>query len=391
MKKVLLISTRPPYPLYNGSAIRTFQAIEFFHKMSYTVDVLYLTTQKDNLQTDLGLKKYCRNVYSFYFRDISSYWNVFRSLFYNMLPLQVNYYYFKKVRKWIKEHVSEYDLFFCNNIRSAEYIRDMNVYKIIDFVDAISMNYEKAVSKRKGLWHYIYKIDHKRCLKYERCLLNSFDKYMIISETDRDYILSSSSVVISVIENYVRISDKLIIHQAGNHNIVFVGTMNYEPNISAVTYFVNEVMPLLLIKYPDVRFHIVGNKPSLEVLDLISEHIFVTGFVTDVWNYLKQSAVVAIPMLSGAGIQNKILEAMSVGACVVTTPIGFEGLKNSEGAPFVARSTEEMVVLISEWFESVEQRTVIGMRAKQYVQDNYSEENIFAKFKSFIGDNNSNL
>lgn len=82
---------------------------------------------------------------------------------------------------------------------------------------------------------------------------------------------------------------------------------------------------------------------------------------------------------------------MSVGACVVTTPIGFEGLKNSEGAPFVARSTEEMVVLISEWFESVEQRTVIGMRAKQYVQDNYSEENIFAKFKSFIGDNNSNL
>ena len=65
MKKVLLISTRPPFPLYNGSAIRTFQAIKFFYESSYIVDVLYLTTQNDNKITNQGLERFCRNIYTF--------------------------------------------------------------------------------------------------------------------------------------------------------------------------------------------------------------------------------------------------------------------------------------------------------------------------------------
>lgn len=390
MKKVLFISTRPPFPLYNGSAIRTFQAIKFFYESSYIVDILYLTTQNDNAITNQGLKQYCRNIYTFKISTFKSYLKVIWGFLSNRKPLQVNYYYFKSIEKIFLQNVSDYDIIFYNNIRTAEYLKHIGSYKIMDFVDAISMNYEKAISRKGGLWHYIYRIDHQRCLKYEREILACFDKCMIISEIDRSYILyNKCPYEISVIENYVRLHEDTINHKDKNYNIVFVGTMNYEPNISAVNYFVDKIYPSLLERYPQLKFYIVGNRPSKEVLKLASKNILVTGFVDDVWEYLKKSAVVVIPMISGAGIQNKILEAMSIGGCVVTTPIGFEGLKHDEGAPLVVHSEEDMIVKISSLLDSVELRTIMGNKAKQYIAENYSENIIFSKFKDFINIHNS--
>jgi len=385
MKKVLLVSSRPPYPLHNGSAIRTFQAIRFFRKLSYSVDVVYLTTQDDNRQTDEGLKDYCRTVRSFKVSPFRSCLNVLRGLFLNRKPLQVNYYYFKSIERKIAQNASDYDVIFYNNIRTAEYLKDAAAFKILDFVDAISMNYEKAASKKKGLWHYLYKIDRRRCLKYERRLLERMQKCMIISEIDRDYILyDQCPYSISVIENDVELHEDTILHKAGNYNIVFVGTMNYEPNISAVKYFADRIFPRILDKYPSAKFYIVGNKPTEEVLSLASDSIVVTGFVERVDTFLHRSAVVAVPMISGAGIQNKILEAMSMGGCVVTTPIGFEGLKKEEGAPFVAHSEQEMIDAIISLFDSADLRSAWGAKAKNYVRNFYSETVIFSKFKDFI-------
>lgn len=385
MKKVLLISSRPPYPLHNGSAIRTFQAIRFFHKLSYAVDVVYLTTQDDNRATDEGLKEYCRSVRAFKVSPWRSRLNVLWGLFRNRKPLQVNYYYFKHIEKRIASHVSDYDMIFYNNIRTAEYLKDAAAVQVLDFVDAISMNYEKAESRKKGLWHYLYKIDRRRCLKYERQLLGRMRKCMIISEVDRDYILHDGCPhSISVIENDVELREDTIRHRAGNYNIVFVGTMNYEPNISAVKYFAESIFPRISKAYPAAKFYIVGNKPTEEVLALASDSVVVTGFVESVEAFLHRSAVVAVPMISGAGIQNKILEAMSLGGCVVTTPIGFEGLKEEEGAPIVARSDREMIDAVFSLFDSADLRMALGRKAKNYVRNFYSESVIFSKFRNFI-------
>ncbi len=385
MKKVLVVSTRPPYPLHNGSAIRTFQAIRFLSRMSYDVDVVYLTTEHDNRATDEGLAPYCRSIRWFKVSRLHSCLGVLWGLLTNRKPLQVNYYYFRSIERTIGRSASDYDLIFYNNIRSAEYLKHAPAMKVLDFVDAISMNYAKAGSQKKGLWHYLYKIDHRRCLRYERGLLARMQKCMIISEIDRDYILYDGCPYgISVIENYVKECNDTIRHEAGNYNIVFVGTMNYEPNISAVGYFVKEIFPAVQQRYPGAKFYIVGNKPTDEVRRLASDAVVVTGFVEEVAAYLMRSAVVAVPMISGAGIQNKILEAMSMGGCVVTTPIGFEGLCREEGAPFVASSAREMIDVISRLFDSADLRSSVGRQAKEYVRNHYSEEVLFSKFRDFI-------
>lgn len=182
-KKVLFISSRPIYPIIGGDQIRTAQQLNFLLQR-YVVDVVY--------QTPFEVKDYIPNVQKirgFKVPKWVCYMQTLRFLF-NRLPLQVNYYYNNKMKKYIDSCLHEYDIVFCNNIRTTEYVREFSdVVKIVDFVDAISMNYEKAKLKAHGLQKIIYTIDYKRCKQYEQMVLDVFDRCAIISEVDKQYIL----------------------------------------------------------------------------------------------------------------------------------------------------------------------------------------------------------
>ena len=157
--RVLVLSSKSPYPIHDGAAIRTFQSIVFLHRMGYEVDVLYLSEQDDKKLVEEGLSKYCRNIYQFTMSATTSRINVLRGVFTNGLPLQVNYFFSRKVKKWITKHQDDYDMVYCNNIRTAEYAKGIRSKKVLDFVDALSMNYSSAKNKTKGLWHWIYTLD----------------------------------------------------------------------------------------------------------------------------------------------------------------------------------------------------------------------------------------
>lgn len=190
MKKILFISSRPIYPIMGGDQIRTAQQLEFLVQR-YKVDVICQT--EEPVKEDM-IRKYVptiNNVTYFVSSKWMNYLHTLRFLF-NHLPMQVNYYYDYRIKKYINRHLSEYDFVFCNNIRTAEYVRTLRkVKKVIDFVDAISMNYEKAAKVAKGLKKIIYKIDYKRCVRYEQSVLSLFDRCAVISEVDRDYILNN--------------------------------------------------------------------------------------------------------------------------------------------------------------------------------------------------------
>ena len=217
----------------------------------------------------------------------------------------------------------KYHLAFCNNIRTAQYVIDIPCYKIIDYVDAISMNYWGAIKNANLFWKYINKIEYKRLACYEKRVLMAFDKHIIISSVDKNFIKSGAaenSKEIFVIGNSVPFDEELIT-QNEESNLVFVGSMCYAPNIVAVKTFVKSIFPLVLNRIPNAKFYIVGSRPVKSICDLASENIIVTGFVDDPKDYLRKATVVVVPMYSGAGVQNKILEAMSIGCCVVTTKI----------------------------------------------------------------------
>lgn len=188
-KKVLFISSRPIYPIIGGDQIRTAQQLNFLLQ-KYNVDVVYQSPVKD----EKLFKDYVpsvKNATCFRVPKWQCYIQTLRFLF-NRLPLQVNYYYNGAMKKYIDSVLQNYDIVFCNNIRTAEYVRlSSGIIKVMDFVDAISMNYEKAKQKAHGLKKIIYEIDYKRCKTYEQSVLDAFHRCAIISDVDKNYILKN--------------------------------------------------------------------------------------------------------------------------------------------------------------------------------------------------------
>jgi len=109
--------------------------------------------------------------------------------------------------------------------------------------------------------------------------------------------------------------------------LVFVGSMSYEPNVDAVARFARSVLPAVLRERPRTKLAIVGRAPAPEVRALASEHIEVVGEVADVRPWLERAALVVVPLRVGGGTRLKIVEALAMGAPVLSTSIGAEGLE----------------------------------------------------------------
>ena len=388
MTKVLIVSSKPPYPLHRGGgAIRTYQMIKSLSQFC-EIDLLYITDDGEIASINKGVGTFCHKIVAFRVNRYRYYWNVLKGMWANRLPLQVNYFYFPEVQHWIDAHWNDYDAVFCNNIRTTEYVRKKkDKKKWVDFVDAISMNYEKAQKQVNGVWRYLYRIDHARCRRYERAVLESFDRCIVISDVDKEYILDGAGQEkdIRVIGNYVDMPASVVSHQEGNYELVFVGKMNYEPNMTAVKYFVHDVLPLIRREIPEVRFCIVGANPPSSIQELAQQPgVVVTGFVDDVADYMKRAAVAVAPMRSGAGIQNKILQVMALGGCVVTTTIGAEGLDVSQGGIVVKDDTKEMANEIVALLRSPNARKMIGEQAVSYIRHHFTEEIVERQVKEFL-------
>lgn len=350
----------------------------------YDIDLIYTYTGQDSRA---GLDKLCKNIYAFRTSVLGMVSRGILGLFISK-PLQCSYFYSSKVNGYVKNNMHKYHLAFCNNIRTAQYVIDIPCYKIIDYVDAISMNYWGAIKNANLFWKYINKIEYKRLACYEKRVLMAFDKHIIISSVDKNFIKSGAaenSKEIFVIGNSVPFDEELIT-QNEESNLVFVGSMCYAPNIVAVKTFVKSIFPLVLNRIPNAKFYIVGSRPVKSICDLASENIIVTGFVDDPKDYLRKATVVVVPMYSGAGVQNKILEAMSIGCCVVTTKIGSEGLECiSDGQELFIRSEyNEMADTIVDLIDDKQQRERVGKAAKKYINNFLTFNIIFDRFKSIL-------
>lgn len=191
---------------------------------------------------------------------------------------------------------------------------------------------------------------------------------------------------IVVINNYVDYPCGNRVNQHETPNVImFLGKMDYEPNVTAVSYFIKTIFPKLRLKYNDLKFLIVGAKPTKEILDFGDiEGIEVTGFVESTEPYFQNATIVIAPMLSGAGVQNKIIQAMSYGCCVATTSIGAEGLKLRNNDLAIFSSDEEWVNGLSELLDNKETRIKMGKEARETIRQTLSKEIIYQQFKKLF-------
>jgi glycosyltransferase involved in cell wall biosynthesis len=218
-----------------------------------------------------------------------------------------------------------------------------------DSVDCISYLFDQAARKSGSLFsRAVTRLELGRTRRYEGWLVGQFERVLITSSVDKKAMQALSSgengqeIVrhvlpepICVLPNGVDLD--YFTPPTGPREpdtLVMSGKMSYHANVAAGLYLVNEIMPLVWKKKPHVRVWIAGKDPSPEIRRLgtrYPRHVFVTGTVSDIRPHLRRATVAVCPIKYGAGIQNKVLEAMATGTPVVTTPQAVSALNVRSG------------------------------------------------------------
>ena len=164
-------------------------------------------------------------------------------------------------------------------------------------------------------------MEYNRLKKYERRVFDEFDVKTIISEQDRANIDHPKKNKILIVPTGVDHEYYKPQEREKLYDIVFTGNMGYAPNVNAVEFLAYEIMPKVWEKIPEAKLYIAGAQPDPRVKKVACDNIIVSGWVDDMRDAYAQSRIFIAPMRIGTGLQNKLLEAMSMKIPCITTAL----------------------------------------------------------------------
>lgn len=192
----------------------------------------------------------------------------------------------------------------------------------------------QADTERQPIKRLIFRLEAAKMARYERDTVRRFEHVIAVSETDCAAMADMTGPGrISVVSTGV---DTTAFRPASRNMspapiVLFLGSMDWEPNIDGVQHFCEHMWPGIRAAVPEARLQIVGRNPAPAVRRLASDGVEVIGTVPSVLEYLHRAAVVVVPIRIGGGTRLKIYEAMAAGKAVVSTTVGAEGLDVRHG------------------------------------------------------------
>jgi glycosyltransferase involved in cell wall biosynthesis len=160
-------------------------------------------------------------------------------------------------------------------------------------------------------------------------------------------------------------------------DILFVGGFGHPPNIDAVLWFVNEVFPLVSRSIPGIVLNVVGSNPPKEILNLKSDSVNVTGYVSDedLVEFYRKCRISVLPLRVGAGVKGKLLEAMYHRVPTVITPVAAEGVYHIDSHSIIASTPAEFAKGISRLYNDEKAWIEYSKKGNDLIHNNYTELN----------------
>ena len=382
-KRILLLSHIPPYPAVGGDHIRICQGVDFLTR-HFEVDIAFITHRRD-VVSQKSFNSAIVNEYSFYVPPVLRALQAVRTIV-NGRAEVVNHYDNSAMRRFVAAHAHEYSFIFCASTVMAQYVMGLNgVKSYLDMTDSLAMNRETAAKMSHGIRQYLLKTEARRLKLYETEALKYFHRTAYISEVDASFICGGAKCIVGNSVSFVPEAD-CCRHTPDSRNILFTGIMDYEPNVAASSFFAREVMPLIRRDIPDVTFTIAGKSPSAKVRELAAlRGVCVTGFVESLTPLYRDCALVVAPMLSGSGVQNKILQALACGCCVVTTSKGAEGIEQLSDSLVICKADPAvMAAWVVQLLHNPEKRRKIGELGRRQVSEGFGLEHTDEQYRKFL-------
>ncbi|HWZ22268.1 MAG TPA: glycosyltransferase family 4 protein, partial [Cytophagaceae bacterium] len=167
-------------------------------------------------------------------------------------------------------------------------------------------------------------------------------------------------------------------------SLCFLGSMEWMPNIQGIDWYLEKIWPVLRGKFPELTLHIAGKNMSEEMKNRKVGGVTFHGMIPDAAAFLNQHSIMIVPLLSGGGMRLKIVEAMALGRCIVSTSIGAEGIEAKDGSEILLADTPEEFIHKTEALVNGELNTsTIGANARKIAQEKYSWEKLVREIEKF--------
>jgi len=323
--KLVVLTSRFPYPLDKGDKVRSFHQIKELSKQ-FEIYLISISEEEISDSQKQALAPYCKSIDVQLLPKNKRYLNLLSGLFGNM-PWQVRYFYDQDI---------------------SPYVSNSTYPKSIDYMDAMGLNMGSIGLSQLKRVPMLNKIELKKCVAYEQEIFPLFDGHHVISHRDRKAIIRRAEQEMTVVSNGVDTDYYSFSEQSeGEFDAGFVGNLGYVHNDRAAHYLIDEIMPLMA---DDFRILIAGARPSEWLNIKQRRNITISAYAEDIRDHYRQIKVLVAPIFSGSGQQNKILEAMALGIPCITTSFVNQSLGAEPGEEILIaddpkRFTGEMLAL----------------------------------------------
>jgi polysaccharide biosynthesis protein PslH len=387
--RVLMIGDHIPYPLSSGASIRNYNLLKNLARENEVWIVAFAHQERD-AENVAHLRGFCAGVETVEMPNSSVFGHPWRALEYLVRgwPVELRHYHSQALIDKIHDLVARLDFdvveifnsimsLYLEALPAALQRRSLVTFHDVIFSKAQRIAHlEPRLTRKVRMWLY-----GRMMFGWEPCYVERFGRCIVVSEADRRLLLSRNPrLKIDVVSNGIDTQQFRPLPWTDSHPLLlFVGNMDYRPNIDAVSYFCERVLPLIREKVPQAEVCIVGLNPAPEVLALAGKGVRVTGTVSDVRPYYEQSSVCIVPLRAGGGTRLKILEAMALGRPVVSTSIGCEGLDVQDGDHlFVADTPEEFAARTLQLLDDTTLRSHIIRCGRELAEQRY-DWNVIAR------------
>lgn len=395
--KILQLTHKPPFPTIDGGCLAMNHITTCLLNAKCDVTVLAIETPKHKVIQSEEFQKYKQLTHfqSVFIDTNALFFPLIRS-FFKKKSFQTTRFISKKMERKIAETLlnSAFDVIILESIFVGNYINLIRKYssaKIILRQHNIEYKiWERLKQQTKNpIKKLIYNRLANSLQKFEFSLFSQIDAYFAITDVDYKFFNAQfPSVKGAVIPFGIELQNYPIkepLKSKSELSLFHLGSMNWQPNVEGVEWFIKNVWEKIAFKYPQLKLILAGKNNKQILGHKAEKNLIVYDFVDDAQRFINEHDIMIVPLLSGSGMRIKILEGMALGKPIITTSIGAEGIDVVHGENiFIANTPAEIMETIALCIETPEKCRQVGKNARVFVQQYYDNKIITQKLMEAI-------
>ena len=352
MAKILFVTTRIPYPPWEGHQIRTYNLLKRVCEEHKVKLLSFVRSDEDPAHAD-HLRTICESVDLIPIPTDQNKLKLLATILLGVMtktPFVIRKYSAPAMRNRLKHIIDQDspDLIHFDMLPLAQYLPlCCDIPTVLNDHNVESLLVERRAETVSSTPQKVFFSNQAPKLEeFEKFATQNATEILACSQDDAE-ILSrmGNGKGVHIIANGVDIeqfipSDNV---QVDHNKIIFVGGMGWFPNKDGMNFFIKDVMPLISEKNPDASLTVVGKSDGLEIPDQLRDKVSATGFVDDFRPLVHEAAVYILPLRVGSGTRLKLLEAMAMGKAIVSTRIGAEGVVLEDGENILMADTPQEI------------------------------------------------